>query len=74
MRAVLRFLVSIKNLGQCKKFPSDKFVVKKEHFVVCEMFLELQCLVDYLFIFFTLNILFGKVDRRFAIDKKDRTF
>ena len=48
--------------------------MKKEHFVVCEMFLELQCLVDYLFIFFTLNILFGEVDRRLAIDKKDRTF
>ena len=48
--AVLKFLVSIKNLGQCKKFPWDKFVMKKKHFVACEIFLELQCLVDYLFL------------------------
>ena len=41
VRAVLRFLVSIKNLKQYKKLPSDKFV-KKKHFakqiIVCEIF------------------------------------
>ena len=52
VRAVLRFLVSIKKLGQYKKFPWDKFVKKKRTFrkIFHGMwnFLELQCLVDEL--------------------------
>ena len=47
---VLRFLVSVKNLGQYKKLPSNKFVKKRKalHKTFCSVqnFLELQCLVD----------------------------
>ena len=69
VRTVLRFWVSIKNLGQYKKLPSKKEHFAK-HFVVCAFFLELQCLVDYFRIinvyqfFCTLNISFDKVDCR----------
>ena len=48
VRAVAKFLVSIKNLQQCKKLP---WCVKKkeafhETFHSMQNFLELQCLVD----------------------------
>ena len=48
--AVLRILVSIKKVGQYKKFPWDKFENKKghfaKHFPACEISLESQCLAD----------------------------
>ena len=37
VRAVLRFLVSIKNLEQYKKLPYNKFG-KKKHLLICKMF------------------------------------
>ena len=48
VRAVLRFLVSIKKLKQYKKLPWDKFVKKKNLQTLSSMqnFLEIQCLVD----------------------------
>ena len=60
VQAVLRFLVSTKILRQYKKLPSDKFMKKKEyfakHFIVCEISLELQCLVDCLVYFLELSM------------------
>ena len=55
VRAVLKILVSIKNLRQDKKFPWDKFVNKKEHFAkhftmhkISVDFLELSMFIYYL--------------------------
>ena len=42
--AVLRFLVIIKNLGQYKNLPGDKFVEKKGTF--CKAVLSIQTFLD----------------------------
>ena len=59
--AVLRILVSIKNLGQYKKLPLDKLVKKKKR-TFCKTlrstrnFFKLQCLADDLVDFLELSM------------------
>ena len=50
IQSVLRYLVSIANVGQNKKLPEDEFMKQKgtfrKIFHSIRNFLELQCLVD----------------------------
>ena len=59
MRAVVRFLVSVKNLGQYQKLACDKIMKKKrtlrQTFRSVLYILELQCLVDDLVYFLKLS-------------------
>ena len=59
-QAVLRFLVGIKNVGQYKKLPCDKFMKEKitfhKVFSSMQNFLELQCLIDDLVDFLELSM------------------
>ena len=81
-RAILRVLVSIKNLGQYKKFPCDKFVKKKNILKsipqYAKFLLELQCLTDdlvylelsvFLNFLYLKNISFNEVGRGFGHGK-----